>query len=56
MWFRAIEVGTKCVGYQSGQRQAFLDGMVLDLLDQSNREVHIELLDLLVAHGTMLAF
>jgi hypothetical protein len=29
---------------------------VLDLLDQSDRQVHVELLHIFVAHGLMLAY
>jgi len=50
-----IEVGAQRFGDQRDQRQARLDGAVLDLLDQLDRQVHVELLDLFVAHEPMLA-
>jgi hypothetical protein len=29
---------------------------VLDLLDQPDRQIHVELLDLIIAHSPMLAY
>src|SRR5690349_22908131 len=45
------EVGAQRLGDQRRQRHLRLDGAVLDLLDQPGRQVHVELLDVLVAHG-----
>ena len=48
----SAEVGPQRLGDQRRQRQLRLDGPVLDLLDQPGRQVHVELLDILVAHET----
>jgi len=45
-----VEVGAQGFGDQCGQRQPGIDGVVLDLPDQPDRQVNVELLDVLVAH------
>jgi hypothetical protein len=50
-----VEVGAQRVSDQRREGQARLDGVVLDLLDQPDRQVHVELLDLLVTHRPILA-
>ena len=40
---------------QRRQGQLRLDGTDLDLLDQPQRQIHVELLHVLVTHGSMLA-
>jgi hypothetical protein len=50
-----VEVGAQRVSDQRREGQARLDGVVLDLLDQPDRQVHVELLDLLVTHSPILA-
>jgi hypothetical protein len=51
-----VEVGAQRVSDQRRQGQARLDGVVLDLLDQSDRQIHVELLDLIITHSPMLAY
>jgi hypothetical protein len=50
-----VEIGPKRGGDQRRQGQALLDRVVLDPLDQAYRQVHVELLDLLIAHGANLS-
>src|SRR5436305_1377238 len=49
------EIRPQRIGHQRRQRQAGVDGVVLHLLDQLDRQVDVELLDLLGAHTRMLA-
>jgi hypothetical protein len=44
------EVRVQRLGDQRRQRHFLLDGLVLDPLDQPGRQVHVELLHVLVAH------
>ena len=50
-----VEVGTQRIGDQGREGQLRLDGSVLHLLDQPDRQVHVELLEVLVTHTPMLA-
>jgi hypothetical protein len=50
-----VKVGAQRACDQRRQGQLRLDGTVLDLLDQTDRQVHVELLDVIVTHKTMLA-
>lgn len=50
-----VEVGAQRISNQCREGQARLDGVVLDLFDQPERQVHVELLDLIVTHAVMLA-
>src|SRR5689334_956604 len=45
-----VEVLAQRLGDERRQRLARFDGVVLHLLDQLDRQVHVELLDFLVAH------
>lgn len=49
-----VEVGAQRVSDQRRQRHLRLDSAVLDLLDQPDRQIHVELLDFLITHKTML--
>src|ERR1700722_4108988 len=46
-----VEVGAQGVSHQRRRGQARLDGVVLDLLDQPDRQIHVELLDLFITHS-----
>lgn len=50
-----VEVGGQGLSHQSGQRRARVDGVVLDLFDQTDRQIHVELFDFLIAHSRILA-
>lgn len=50
------EVGLQRLRDQSGQGHARLDRAELDLLDQLDRQIHIELFDVVLAHAAMLAY
>lgn len=45
------EVGTQCIGDQRRERQLRLDGPMLDLLYQLDRQINVELLNVLVTHA-----
>jgi hypothetical protein len=45
-----VEVGAQRLGDQRRQGHLRFDGVVLDLPDQPDRQVHVELLDVLVTH------
>ena len=48
--------GAQRVGDERRQRELRLDGSMLDLFDQIDRQVHVELLDLIITHSPMLAY